>query len=504
MAFGIGLIMSLVQLFWDYQSERRVLDDRMRRILEVAEPPAARAVHILDEDLAEEVVNGLMKYEFIAEARIFDDLSIELAGSAKPPEESPTRWITKSIAAEKIEYTIPLVSSDFESSQPGELRVMVDSDAAFSHFFDRGTFLFLAGLVRNVILVMCLLVAFYWLLTRPLLALVEDIGNLEPHKLSAAKGEEGLIRVPPAHEKDELGRIAEKVNSFTKAIQDLLELRQLHEKQLLRSKEDIEQRADALQEEVKQREIAEQQAIQARENAELANRSKSEFLANMSHELRTPLNAVIGFSTIMKEEMFGKLDNAKYLDYCRDIHGASSHLLEVINDILDVSKIEVGEFKLQEKEFDAGEMIENTIRTMETTFQFRNQVIRKDIPAKPIKMMGDPVRVKQVLFNLLTNASKFTPEGGMITASVSLLPDNSIEFYVEDTGHGIPEKDHKRVFEAFAQVDNVFSRSHDGVGLGLSLCKSLVEKHDGSITLESEEGVGSKVIFTFPPERVIL
>ena len=295
--------------------------------------------------------------------------------------------------------------------------------------------------------------------------------------------------------------IAGQVNGFITSIRRLLEIRQQNEQELVKSKVDLEKRAVALQEEVRQREKAEEEALGAKEAAELANRSKSEFLANMSHELRTPLNAVIGFSSIMKDEMFGSIENQKYLEYSDDIHVASSHLLEVINDILDVSKIEVGEFKLADDDVSVNELVESCIRTMSTTFERRGQKAVNELPETSPILRADHVRIKQVLFNLLTNSSKFTPAGGQITTAVSVSTEGQISISVSDTGIGIPEKDLERVLEPFTQVDNAFSRTHDGVGLGLSLCRSLMQMHDGILILESEEGVGTKVSISFPKER---
>ena len=188
LAFAIGLLLSFVQLIWDYRIERHALDHTIQRILEVSQPPAARSVHILDDDLALEVVTGLLQYDFVVEARIFDDLNIELAGLQKEELPSRTRWITKHITTEYLEYSISLSNTDFQSDQPGLLHVIVDSDAALADFIDRTTFLFLMGFVRNMLLVIALLVAFYWMLTRPLVELVEDIGSLEPKDMDGGIG----------------------------------------------------------------------------------------------------------------------------------------------------------------------------------------------------------------------------------------------------------------------------------------------------------------------------
>ena len=177
LAFLIGLLLSSFQLYWDYQEEGTALQAIIDRILSVAQPPASRAVHILDEDLAAEVVDGLLKYRFVRKAEIFDDLGIELASEEKPEQKSSTRWITRNITREFEEHTIQLLSQDLLDVAPGRLSVTIDRDQALSDFFGRSLFVLGAGIVRNMLLVLLLFVAFYWLLTKPLNQLAHSIGH---------------------------------------------------------------------------------------------------------------------------------------------------------------------------------------------------------------------------------------------------------------------------------------------------------------------------------------
>ena len=240
----------------------------------------------------------------------------------------------------------------------------------------------------------------------------------------------------------------------------------------------------------------------AKEQAELANRAKSEFLANMSHELRTPLNAIIGFSEIMKDELSGPMNNPYYKEYVRDIYASANHLLEVINDILDVSKVEAGKIELQESVVELDNAIQSAIRLVierageaDVTIEFSPS---PDLP----RLYADARRVKQMLLNLLSNAVKFTPAGGRVTIEVKSAGDG-VTISVADTGIGIAADKMALVFTPFAQVDGSLKRKYEGTGLGLSLTKGLIEIHGGSIVLESAPEQGTTVSLWFPSERII-
>lgn len=230
--------------------------------------------------------------------------------------------------------------------------------------------------------------------------------------------------------------------------------------------------------------------------AEEASQSKSEFLANMSHELRTPLNAINGFSDIMKKELFGPLGDARYKEYVSDILFSGQHLLSLINDILDMSKIEAGKMTLNTETLQINDMIAQVIRIVRgRAEENRLRLIFNEAHANEIE--ADPRAVKQVLLNLMTNAIKFTPEEGSVTITVDSKSAGLI-IRVSDTGIGISKEDIARLAQPFEQIDSQHSRQHEGTGLGLALSKSLVELHGGNFTMESEVGDGTTVIFTLP------
>jgi signal transduction histidine kinase len=234
----------------------------------------------------------------------------------------------------------------------------------------------------------------------------------------------------------------------------------------------------------------------AKKTAEEANRTKSAFLANMSHELRTPLNAIIGFSDAIKQQLFGPLGNKRYLEYVNDIYASGSHLLSLINDVLDMSKIEAGKYEIRPERVDATEVAEETARFVRVRGEEAGVAITVDAPSGLV-IWADTRALKQILLNLLTNAIKFTPKGG----SVSLvLRDTAerVEFRVIDTGIGIPAKDLPRLGQRFEQVDNALTRRKEGTGLGLALCRALAELHRGEIAIASEVGRGTTVVVRLP------
>ena len=239
----------------------------------------------------------------------------------------------------------------------------------------------------------------------------------------------------------------------------------------------------------------------AKETAELASRSKTQFLANMSHELRTPLNAIIGFSELVVMQSFGKVEQPKYLEYADNINHSGKHLLSVIDEILDVSRIEVGALELNETEFDIRSLVKPCVTMIEARAEAREISSVLEFPQSNVSLYADETRMKQILINLLTNAVKFTNDNDKIVLAVSIREDGGVRFVVTDTGIGIAEQDQKKVFESFTQIQNVFSRSHQGVGLGLPLVKSLIELHDGTISLTSRVGQGTSVTIDLPAGR---
>ena len=238
------------------------------------------------------------------------------------------------------------------------------------------------------------------------------------------------------------------------------------------------------------------------ERLEIASKTKSEFLASMSHELRTPLNAIIGFSEIMITGIGGNLNEAQK-GYVKDIHNAGRHLLVIIDDILDLSKVEAGKMELVIEKFSVHELLEETITLIKNKAIKHNINIIRDIDSQLEFMEGDKQKIKQVLFNLLSNAVKFSKEdGGTITMSVKKM-DDTVMFSVSDTGIGIEKKNLDKLFKEFQQLNSGITRKYGGTGLGLAISKKLVELHGGKISVKSIYGEGSTFTFSIPIQQVV-
>ncbi len=229
---------------------------------------------------------------------------------------------------------------------------------------------------------------------------------------------------------------------------------------------------------------------------ELANRHKREFLANMSHELRTPLNAIIGFSEVMKEEMFGKL-NPKQAEYAADIHSSGLHLLSLINDILDLSKVEAGRMELDIAAFDVAAVLSNVLILIRDRAQ--QGKLKVELVVQPVMapVVADERKLKQIVLNLVTNAVKFTKPGGRVTVTAA-QDETGLTLAVADTGIGIAKEDLAKVFAEFHQIHSSGEARFEGTGLGLALTKALVELHGGRISLQSEAGMGSTFTVWLP------
>jgi signal transduction histidine kinase len=280
--------------------------------------------------------------------------------------------------------------------------------------------------------------------------------------------------------RDELGGLADELNGMAASLQaSVLSLEQ-------RVEERTRELATALAERDEKSHLL-----------EIASRHKSEFLANMSHELRTPLNAIIGFSQVLRQRLFGPI-NEKQEEYLDDILSSGHHLLSLINDVLDLSKVEAGQVELEVASFSLREALESgVVMVREPATKHGVQLSLELAPGVDL-VTGDERRLRQVIFNLLSNAVKFTPEDGSVIVATSRV-DGEVRVSVTDTGPGIAPEDRERIFEEFQQTD-VGVQQSEGTGLGLALSKRLVELHGGRIWVESEAGHGSRFVFTLPIE----
>jgi signal transduction histidine kinase len=242
---------------------------------------------------------------------------------------------------------------------------------------------------------------------------------------------------------------------------------------------------------------------QAREEAENANQARNQFLANMGHEFRTPLNAILGFSQLMRDGMPSAEAAAHWQAFAGDIHASGERLLEIINDVLDMARLESGRYVLKDTKVDLGETLQGCLAAVREPATAGGVTLDVAVPAALPTLRADPRAVRQVLLNLLTNAVKFTGSGGLVSIDAGVEPDGGVALSVRDTGIGIDAEHQTLVFEPFRQVEMGINRTYEGTGLGLPISKLLMELHEGSITLESALGQGTCVTVRFPAGRVL-
>ena len=257
-------------------------------------------------------------------------------------------------------------------------------------------------------------------------------------------------------------------------------------------------------EDITKRKDAEIQLQEAKRESDMANRAKSEFLANMSHELRTPLNSIIGFSEIIRNQVFGPIEPQSYWEYARDIHESGKHLLSIINQILDISKIDAGDRELKESRVDMKKLVQGVVELAMPKIRDAGLTMPEpDLSTMPM-IIGEEVAIRQILTNIISNSIKFTQAGGRISLGGEVDDKGGFRLSVTDTGIGLDQVEIKQVTSKFGVTDGRFSKSTSGIGLGLSLVQSLMRLHGGEVEILSQKGIGTTVVLVFPKERIQL
>ena len=380
----------------------------------------------------------------------------------------------------------------------GGLTLIGSLQGAYDRLFDRVWLILASNAAKTFIVSIFLFFLVQYVITRHLERIATHV-----RQSSLEDGLESLELHRSTNAHDELDSVVAALNEMQETLNSTYERLRSREVELEDTVEQIKKARDQLRERNKRlEELARDYALE-KMKAESANRSKTEFLANMSHELRTPLNSIIGFSEIITAEMFGPASSPKYQEYIKDIHSCGIHLLEIINDILDLSKIEAGKLRLEETIIDPEEVIQASKRLISARAFEANITVASEVAPDHSSLRADQRLVKQILINLLSNAVKFTPAGGHVSIRSGLRGNGAYHIEVSDTGIGIAEEDMAKVLSPFGQVESAFTRKYAGTGLGLKLVSSLAKLHGATVDLESELGEGTTVTIRFPAERVL-
>ena len=479
----ITLGLTGLQLTREYQRDVNLLDKRIIELKDGFAGSLTTSLWLKDELMVRRQMEGMYRLPDIAYVEVRTRSGNVVAFGEKPAQRVLAHRTQLRYVYEETPRNV------------GILTVLASLEGAHERLWDRLWGVLAGNFARTLLVSIFLFFLVQWLVTRHLQRIAWHLRGLSVER----EPSELVLRRSPSSE-DELSTVVRAVNAMQSMLWESFNgLRSrdaaLRESigRLERAKTDLEERGRVL-------EALAQDYAKQKEAAEAASRSKSAFLANMSHELRTPLNAIIGFSELIQSEAFGPVANERYRSYAEDIRSSGAHLLSIVNDMLDLARIEAGKTDLREEPIDLADLIEQSVG-LATVGQngSRRRIdisLEEDLP----RFKGDRRALMQVLVNLLSNAVKFTRDDGRIGVAV-WRDSGSVAIEVSDDGIGMPKSEISIVLQPFGQAESNQRRAHQGTGLGLPLSRSLVELHGGQFKIESEPGVGTVVSMVFPPER---
>jgi signal transduction histidine kinase/ActR/RegA family two-component response regulator len=489
--FILGTLLSLLQIGIDYASEDASINREILSLLEISHNPASRIAYNIDAELAQELTLGLLRSPAIISAQLIDNNSTVLASVKRPELQSGYRVISDFLFGAKRQFEDRLYLDHLPNESLGVLSLEVDTYAFGSRFLRRAEITLLNGFARSLILTGILLALFYVMLTKPLVRVIRELSGRDPRS-----AEPTSLECPAGHANDEIGVLVKVANQQFENIATEIQQRRNAENRLTDYLGQLENIVSARTAELKAINARLSQSNQelevARSTALEMAEARSAFLANMSHEIRTPLNGLLGMIALSLD---GPL-NAEQQQQLSIAHDSGKVLVELLNDILDLSKFDAGQLELEHIPFDLGSLIEDTANLLSQNAAPSVELTCLIDPHFPALVLGDPTRVRQIVSNLLSNALKFT-RFGRVDVRLSTSRDG-VRIEVCDTGIGIAQDAQLKIFQPFTQAGAGITRQYGGTGLGLALTYNLCEAMQGRLTISSETGFGSQFCAELP------
>ncbi|MBS8241610.1 response regulator [Marinobacter lipolyticus] len=488
----LGLILNLVQVALEFFNARESMENEIQALIEISHSPASQIAYNIDVRLAEELLDGLLRHPATIDARIIDNDGHTMAAASQSSPTSPYRWISDALFGANRTFSDELRVRQLADLPLGTLNVTIDTYHYGLLFLQRAGYTLLSGFFKSLILTVALLGIFYFVLTRPMMNVINALSRVQ-----ADSPEKVRVPIPVNHEDDEIGTMVGIINQHLQTLDSSLAQLRHAESAMKNYSSQLEREVDDRTREISEKNEALQRGnhalVKAKEDAVRRARSRANFLASMSHEIRTPLNGVLGMLGLALE---GDLD-PEQRNRLEIALNAGQSLLGLLNDILDISKVEAGKLSLENIPFSARGLIEECATLHAQQARRKNIDLFTDIDRElPEMVLGDPTRTRQILNNLLSNAIKFT-ENGSVKIRAGRVGGN-IKIEVIDTGIGMSRESLHRIFSPFSQAGSDTTRLYGGTGLGLTLCRQLVERMHGQILVDSDVGHGTHFTVTLP------
>jgi signal transduction histidine kinase/CheY-like chemotaxis protein len=487
----LGTLLSVVQISLDYASSRELLKSQISSLLEISQNPASRIAYNIDRELALELTRGLLRSESIIGARLLDNDGTLLAAVERPRIEAPSRFITDALFGRSLEIQTTLFLESLPHEALGTLQVAVDTASLGGRFIDRAEVTLVSGFLRTTLFTAILLVMFYFMLTKPLVMVVDHLRKASPEVAQPRH-----LPYPSGHEHDEIGVLVQAVNQQLDRTAAEIRQRRAAEDRLTAYLDELETTVSSRTMEL---EASNQRLSQSNQELDVARRTalevaqaRSAFLANMSHEIRTPLNGLLGMIALTLDTPLGQ-EQRQQLTIA---HHSGKVLVELLNDILDLSKFDAGQLELEQLPFDLSVLVEDTANLFSQNAAPEVELTCLVQPGFPALVVGDPMRIRQIISNLLSNALKFTRQG-RVDVRLTLVGEHA-RIEVRDTGIGIADEAQNKIFKPFTQAGAAISRQFGGTGLGLALTSNLCTAMQGRLSISSKAGVGSRFYADLP------